>query len=65
LEKLSTLENEGISVDVVENTCRKNVTSRVSVDVSENKRLPRFVKILMKTNGLVKFQLTATEIPPR
>lgn len=65
MEKWWSLENESISVDVVENKYRKDVTLRLSVDVTEKKRLLRFVEMLLKTNGLVKFQLTAMEILPR
>jgi hypothetical protein len=37
LRKCATYKSEGISVDVVENKCRKNVTPGISRDVVENK----------------------------
>jgi hypothetical protein len=38
-QKRGTPRNEGISLDVIENTCRKNVSSLLSLDVNEKKVL--------------------------
>jgi hypothetical protein len=48
-------KNEGISLDVVENKCRKNVTLRSCVDIIENTRTYSFPQnMLMKNKRVIE-----------
>jgi len=51
-EQEGSHENEGISVDVIENTCRKNVAFGLRDDVYENKWLTVFERMFMKNKPL-------------
>jgi hypothetical protein len=52
-KKRGAPRNEGISLDVVENTCRKNVSLSSCVDVDENKCTYSFPQnMLMKNKGV-------------